>query len=104
MRIKRLPEAEKDIRNQLEYVAQHNPDAAVALGDAIDTAILRLADHPRLGRLGRVRETRELVVARTPYVIVYRFDLTDVRILRVLHGAQRWPPRRSERRRPRGLV
>jgi toxin ParE1/3/4 len=51
-----------------------------------------LADHPHMGRAGRVDGTRELVVARTPYLVVYRVISTEVRIIRVLHSAQCWPP------------
>jgi toxin ParE1/3/4 len=40
-----------------------------------------------------VPATRELVVAGTPWVVVYRVK-NRVEILRVLHGAQSWPPRR----------
>jgi len=31
-----------------------------------------LAKNPNVGRLGRVSGTRELVVSRTPYIVVYR--------------------------------
>jgi plasmid stabilization system protein ParE len=33
-----------------------------------------------------------LVVARTPYILIYEIERDTVRILRVLHSAQRWPP------------
>lgn len=61
------------------------------LGDAISSAVFRLGDHPERGREGRVAGTRELVVARTPYVVVYRLEAEAAVILRVLHGAQNWP-------------
>ncbi|WP_404977798.1 type II toxin-antitoxin system RelE/ParE family toxin [Ancylobacter sp. 3268] len=35
--------------------------------------------------------TRELVISCTPYVAAYVVTETAVRIVRVLHGAQRWP-------------
>jgi toxin ParE1/3/4 len=50
----------------------------------------QLAPHPNLGRLGRVLGTRELVVARTPYIVAYRIEEAAVVVLRVLHGAQQW--------------
>jgi len=43
-----------------------------------------------MGRLGRVKGTRELVVSGTPYVICYRVEPDAVVILRLLHGAQKW--------------
>jgi toxin ParE1/3/4 len=91
MRIEWLPITEQNQEIRLAYIAERNPWAAIDLGDAIEAAVLRLADHPRLGRPGRVPDTRELVVGGTPYVIVYRVEEGAVVILRHLHGAQRWP-------------
>ena len=47
-----------------------------------------------MGRSGRVEGTRELVISRTPYLVVYRFEevADQILIVRLLHGAQRWPP------------
>jgi toxin ParE1/3/4 len=86
-----LPEARRSRREQIAYIAERNPSAALAMADAIRLAVRQLADHPRLGRTGRVAGTRELVVARTPYVIIYAVDADTVAIIRVLHSAQRWP-------------
>jgi toxin ParE1/3/4 len=88
-----LPEAERDFDNQLDYLLRHDSRARIDAGDAILAAVDRLVDHPRFGRPGRAHGTRELVVTRTPYVIIYPVDPSEVVILRVLHGAQRWPPR-----------
>jgi toxin ParE1/3/4 len=44
-----------------------------------------------MGRQGRCAGTRELVIARTPYIVAYRIERLAVVVLRVLHGAQRWP-------------
>jgi toxin ParE1/3/4 len=37
------------------------------------------------------RSPRELVVIGTPYIVVWCVERSAVVILRVLHGAQRWP-------------
>lgn len=58
-------------------IDQDSPRAAVMV-DEIARQIEVLADHPWLGRPGRVNDTRELVISNTPY-------------LRVLHGRQLWP-------------
>lgn len=50
--------------------------------------------HPLIGRRGRVGSTRELVV-RPNYLLVYDIDRDTVRILRVLHAAQPWPPEKQ---------
>lgn len=97
MKVEWLPEAERNRDHQLNYLAERNPRAALHLGDAIEAAVGRLGAHPRIGRPGRVKGTRELAVTGTPYVIIYRVEPAAVVILRVLHGAQEWPPTSSRR-------
>ncbi len=77
----------KEIR---EYIAQDNPAAALALDELISAKAERLADHPDLGRPGRVAGTRELVAHRN-YLLVYDVAGDAVRVLRVLHAARQWP-------------
>jgi len=76
-----------------EYIAQDNQTAAYAVHEAILRQVGRLAEHPQIGRPGRVEGTRELVVSGMPYIVAYRVTDQDVTILRVLHGAQQWPKR-----------
>ena len=91
MRIEWLPNAARDRESQIAYIGERNPQAAIGMGDAIQAAVRNLVDHPRMGRPGRVKGTRELVVSGTPYVIAYRVEPDVTVILRLLHGAQRWP-------------
>ena len=91
MRIEWLPRAECDRTDQITYIADRNPRAAIAVGDAIEAALIRLAAHPESGRAGRVDNTRELVISGTPYVLVYRLENGAVVVLRMLHGARNWP-------------
>lgn len=95
MRIEWLPTAERTLAAQIDWVAERDPWAAIDMGDAICAAVDRLADFPAMARPGRVPGTRESVVVGTPYIVVYRIEASAVLILRVLHGAQRWPPRPS---------
>lgn len=91
MNVEWLPEAEKNLAAQLDWIADRDPWAAIDIGDAILAAVNRLAAYPAIARPGRVAGTRELVVVGTPYIVVYRIETVAVVILRVLHGAQRWP-------------
>lgn len=76
---------------QLDYIALDNPRAAVAQGDRIAHQVSQLVRHPAMGRPGRVEGTRELVISRTPFIVVYRLKSERIELLRVLHGAQQWP-------------
>jgi len=50
-----------------------------------------LASWPEIGRPGRVPKTRELAIVGTPFVAIYRIVDERVEIIRLLHGAQKWP-------------
>lgn len=91
MKVEWLPAAVQELRDQLEWIAAQDPWAAISVGDAIETAVARLAEFPTIARPGRVVDTRELVVVGTPYIVVYRIEAAAVLVLRVLHGARRWP-------------
>ncbi|MGH8142192.1 MAG: type II toxin-antitoxin system RelE/ParE family toxin [Steroidobacteraceae bacterium] len=88
-----LRRALKDRDAQLDYIAEENPEAAVSQGDEIDRQIDLLPSQPDMGRPGRKKGTRELVINRTPFILVYRVKARAKRIelLRLLHGAQQWP-------------
>ncbi len=91
MRVRWLRTALANLNAEAEYIARDNPAAALRVVTAITTAVGQLAHHPALGRAGRVPGTRELIVADTPYIIPYRVHSGAVEILRVFHGARRWP-------------
>ena len=78
--------AAADRREIRAYIAQDNPAAALALDELFSAMAGRLADHPDLGRAGRVAGTRELV-AHHNYILVYDLDGDLVRVLRVLHAS-----------------
>lgn len=92
MKLLWLRTAIRSRERQIDYVAERNPTAAARLEQRIIDATDQLLDHPRLGRAGRAKGTRELVVARTPYIVIYEIDGDTIQIVRVLHSAQRWPP------------
>ena len=93
-----VPEWRQAARNDLlaivDYIADDSPAAAQALKDDIEAKVSALSDHPKLYRAGRVEGTREMVV-RGNYVVIYTESQAAISILRVLHGAQQWPPERD---------
>jgi addiction module RelE/StbE family toxin len=83
--------ARRDLEQLRAYIERDNPAAAARTADRILDAAERLEQFPHLGRPGRETATRELVVPRTPYILIYRVRGEVLEMLRVLHGAQRWP-------------
>jgi toxin ParE1/3/4 len=84
-------QASRDLIALVRYVAEDNLDAALRLRDTIREQTVLLAEMPNMGRPGRVRGTRELVIAGTSYIVAYTILKDEVIVLRVLHGARRWP-------------
>ena len=74
-----------------KYIAQDNPPAAVATVKKIIEAAQMLTDYPTIGKRGRERGTRELVVAGLPYIIIYVVHLEELVVIRVLHTAMKYP-------------
>jgi toxin ParE1/3/4 len=93
MRIRWLLKAVYDLEDLHEYIALDNPTAASGQVEMILKAIKRLKENTKTGRPGRVKGTRELVIPGTPYIAAYRIKNDVVEILRVLHGARKWPKR-----------
>lgn len=84
------PAAIADRKSITAYIAQDNPRAAIEIGDMLIQKGAQLDQYPTLGRVGRVKGTRELVV-HAHYILIYRVAGPTVEILRVKHATQNWP-------------
>ena len=96
MQLKWTDLANDDLDQVEAYIAQEN-STIVAIDivlKIIDTTEMMLSNHSTVGRLGRVKNTRELVINGIPFIVIYREikALQRIEILRVLHDAQQWPP------------
>jgi toxin ParE1/3/4 len=86
------PEAINDLAALRAYIEQDEPAAArrIAL-HIIQNIETLLPNNPEMGRPGRVPGTRELVIPGTPFIVPYRLVGNTIQILRIFHGAWRWP-------------
>ncbi|NEQ26793.1 MAG: type II toxin-antitoxin system RelE/ParE family toxin [Microcoleus sp. SIO2G3] len=91
MPVRWLRKALKNLEQAYQFVAAEDVDAAVQLVLRIQAAVEQLERFPQLGRVGRVEGTRELVIANTPFIVVYRVKGRTVEILRVLHSSRQYP-------------
>jgi toxin ParE1/3/4 len=80
----------QDIHN---YLMEHSGDPERAVG-AILKGVERLAEQPYMGRPGHIAGTRELVIARQPYIVVYGViedkRPPEIAIYHVYHSSQNW--------------
>lgn len=86
-----LPSANVTRDAQLDHIAQDSILSAIDQDAEIEKQVDMLLDHPNMGRPGRVKTTREIVIGRTSFIVAYRVKGKRIEILRVLHGSQQWP-------------
>jgi plasmid stabilization system protein ParE len=78
--------ARAEIDAIVAYISKDSPAGAVRVRDQILVSLREM--WPDLGR-ERNAGLRELVVAKAPYVVLYRRTTNKVTIVRVLHGMRR---------------
>jgi toxin ParE1/3/4 len=84
------PESIHDLLALRAYIAEHDPAAAKRIALHILYCVEHLlSETPKLGHAGRVPGTRELVTAKTPYILPYR--LRGSSSLRRIRGARPFP-------------
>ena len=93
MRVRWLRKALRNLDDEATYIAADDAAAARLVVKRVLDAVSILAEQPCLGRPGRVPGTRELIVAKTRYIVPYRVRGETVEILRVFHTSRRLPDR-----------
>ncbi len=81
----------REIDQAFAFVAQDSPAPASAMVAAVEARAAVLAEHPEIGRPGRVDGTRELVLSGLPYILPYRVRDGRIQILAVFHTSRAWP-------------
>jgi toxin ParE1/3/4 len=95
MQVKWLRRALENLDDEAAYIARDSPRVAAEFVLHMRDSAAMLADHPNIGRPGRIAGTRELVVTRVSYILPYRVREGAVEVLRVFHTARQWPKRLS---------
>jgi len=80
-----------DLKSAKDYIARDNPQSANKIVHRIRDKVSLLSEQPGIGRPGRVPNTKELVVDKTPFILPYRVRENNIEILRVLHSSRQWP-------------
>jgi toxin ParE1/3/4 len=91
MRVRWTTDAAEDFERICDYIAESRPDSARRVAQSVVERIGTLKTFPHLGRSGRVEGTREIAFPPFPFVAIYEVRAAEIILLRILHGAQRWP-------------
>jgi toxin ParE1/3/4 len=94
VRIEITDAAEADLADLYAYYAARSGPAADQVLGVILHALNGLASFPLMGKPGEVPETRERLVTRYPYRIVYYINhlAQVIEVWRIVHTALQWPP------------
>lgn len=85
-------QATRQLDQVQDFIALSNSEEVAArITMRIVACVQQLDTFPMPGRAGRLRGTRELVIANTPFIAAYTIDRDRIVILAVYHGAQKWP-------------
>src|SRR5579864_6607657 len=93
VKIRWTTQATDDLESAHELISEGSITAADRIVGRILTDIDNLARFPQIGRTGRIEGIRQLVIPRTPFIVVYRLVHGCIEILGVFHGSRKWPER-----------
>lgn len=91
MELRWAEDAADDLEHITDYLLENAPGRASELVREIYNSPSVLLTFPYRGRPGKKAGTRELVLSPLPYIVVYQIAGDVIHIVRILHGAQKWP-------------
>jgi plasmid stabilization system protein ParE len=81
----------RHLHEVVDYLQGESSAGAITIRGRIMNTVKRIGQMPYSGRIGRVEGTREAVVPRSPYIVVYQVTAQTVEIVGIWHGARLWP-------------
>jgi toxin ParE1/3/4 len=83
--------AVRHLQEAVEYIQAESAGGSITTSRRILETVVRIGQMPHSGRIGRVDGTREAVVPRPPYIVVYQNTELEVEILGIWHATRLWP-------------
>jgi toxin ParE1/3/4 len=81
----------RHLQEVVDYLQGESSAGAITIRRRILETVRRVGQMPYSGRIGRADGTREAVVPRSSYIVVYQVYLQTVEIVGIWHGARQWP-------------
>ena len=91
MRVRYTDTAAHDLKNGIEYLAEHAPLIAAEFAEAIERGVGELVDFPFSAQETEKKGIRRKYVRRFRYSIFYAVENDEIVILYIKHAAQRLP-------------
>jgi toxin ParE1/3/4 len=79
------------LQQVVDYLQGETSGGATTIRRRILETKRRIGQMPYSGKVGRIDGTREAVVPRTPFILVYRVSEKTLDILGIWHAARLWP-------------
>jgi plasmid stabilization system protein ParE len=89
-RVSWAQQARRDVDEIKDHWIDERPDYVGEVLAGTQAALRLLIETPGLGSPVGLRDYRRWRIGRTPYLIFYRFDRRELRVLRVRHERQNW--------------
>ncbi len=78
-----------DLESIEKHIAQENPTAATRVIIKVLKLIEQtLTEFPGIGKPGRKKDTREFVIPKIPYTIIYKTNKNTLYMVRIFHHTQ----------------
>ncbi len=84
-------EALNDREKIFEFLYEFNPVAAEKTDEIIEAKVENLLEQPSMGVRRSGLRGRLLIIPEVSMIVSYRFDDTDIYVMRVLHQKQKFP-------------
>ncbi len=85
-------ESLNDREKIFEFLFGFNPSAAEKTDQIIETKVENLLEHPLMGVERDIFRGRVLIIPEISMIVSYWVDGETIRIMRVLHQKQNFPP------------
>lgn len=91
LNVKWTKQALNDLESAREFVTSEHPQNLELTIENIQSSIGQIKIFPEIGRVGRVKGTRELVFSQMPFILIYRKMKSSIEIISLLHQSRKWP-------------
>jgi addiction module RelE/StbE family toxin len=91
MQVNWTKSALRDLEIEANYLNKINPSIESNFLEHVESSVTLIKKYPELGRIGRVNQTRELILKKFQYILIYLVIASCIDIIRLLHTSRKWP-------------